>query len=123
MLRLKQNTHRLLRRSRLIAMRSGPGRLWRRMARRVHTWQAAAFAGLMGVSTTAAADPFETFRDAMEDLAGGDFAIGVSILALILGCVMALGKMTVWPALIGLAVAAVFALGPYIIVQIFEWLA
>ena len=75
---------------------------------------------LMLVAQGAVAE-FQEFRDAVEDLAGGNFAIAISIAALILGAIMGLAKMSAWPALIGLALAAVFALGPYLIVQIFDW--
>lgn|SRR5690554_2312165 len=85
--------------------------------------QLAAMLVLMMLATPAFAqgDEFAGFREAIEDFAGGDFAIGVSILSLVLGALMGLGKMTVWPALTGFAVAAVFAVGPYMIVQIFDW--
>ena len=67
------------------------------------------------------ADDFGAFRDAVEAFAGGNFAIAISIVALILGAVMGLAKLSAWPALVGFAIAAVFAIGPYLIVQIFGW--
>lgn len=77
-------------------------------------------AGLLMIASPSMANDFSGFKEAIEDFAGGNFAIGISILALVLGALMGLGKMTVWPALTGFAVAAVFAIGPYMIVQIFE---
>ena len=93
-----------------------------RVNERLRAKQIAVAVALMGAAAPAAADPFEGFRDAMEDLAQGDFAIGVAILALLLGGVMALGTFKIMPALIGLALAAVFALGPDLVVAIFDWL-
>src|SRR5690554_3439545 len=78
---------------------------------------------LMALTTPvfAQGDDFSGFLDAIEEFAGGNFAIAVSILSLVLGALFGLAKMTVWPAFTGFAVAAVFAAGPYMINQIFSW--
>ncbi|MGL6250742.1 MAG: hypothetical protein ACRC3F_07445 [Billgrantia desiderata] len=78
---------------------------------------------MLMVSTPVMAEEFSTFREKIEDLAGGDFAIGISILALIMGCLFGLAKQSVGPAFLGLGIAGAFALGPYLIIQIFEWFA
>lgn len=66
---------------------------------------------------------FSSFREKVEELAGGDFAIGISVLALIMGCLFGLAKQSVAPAFLGLGIAGAFAVGPYLIIQIFEWFA
>lgn len=68
-------------------------------------------------------EEFSGFREKVEDLAGGDFAIGISVLALIMGCLFGLARQSVAPAFLGLGIAGAFAVGPYLIIQIFEWFA
>lgn len=70
------------------------------------------------ISNAALAD-FQEFQDSITDFAHGPFGIGISVLAIILGAVFGLAKMTAWPALTGLAVAAMLAIGPYMVVQVF----
>jgi len=74
-------------------------------------------------NTAYAQAEFQEFQDAIEGFAGGPFAIGISVLALILGAIAGLAKLSAWPALVGFAIAAVFAIGPYIIAQIFTLFA
>lgn len=75
---------------------------------------------LLAMSSPVMADDFSGFRRAIEDFAGGDFAIGISVLAIVLGALWGLGKGSAQPAMFGFAIAAVFAIGPYLVVKIFE---
>ncbi|MGP9768539.1 hypothetical protein ACT3UM_22730 [Halomonas sp. AOP13-D3-9] len=77
----------------------------------------------LSLPTWAQDQDFGTFREKIEELAGGDFAIGISVLALIMGCLFGLAKQSVAPAFLGLGIAGAFAVGPYLIIQIFEWFA
>lgn len=71
-------------------------------------------------SAALAQDEFGGFRQAIEEFARGDFAIGISILAIVLGALIGLGKSSIMPALFGFALAAVFSIGPYLVVKIFD---
>lgn len=89
------------------------------ISRKILTW---AF-GLMAWSVASSAHAqsgFTEFQDTIESFAGGPFAIGISVLALILGALAGLAKLSAWPALVGFAIAAVFAIGPYLIGEIFD---
>ncbi|EHA15290.1 MULTISPECIES: TrbC/VirB2 family protein [Halomonadaceae] len=68
-----------------------------------------------------AQDEFEDFADKVEDLAHGPFGIGISILALIIGCLVGLGRQSAAPAFLGLGIAGAFAVGPFMIKEIFSW--
>lgn len=68
-----------------------------------------------------AQDEFESFADKVEDLAHGPFGIGISILALIIGCLVGLGRQSAAPAFLGLGIAGAFAVGPFMIKEIFSW--
>lgn len=63
---------------------------------------------------------FTDFQTKITDLAHGPFGIAISVLALILGVLMGLAKTSAWPAMVGFAVAAMFAVGPYMIGVIFS---
>lgn len=76
---------------------------------------------LMLMSSAAlASDEFSGFRGAIEEFAHGNFAIGISILAIILGALIGLAKTSVMPAMFGFGLAAVFSIGPYLVVKIFD---
>lgn len=78
----------------------------------------------LGITNPAHAQAeFQEFQDAIEGFAGGPFAIGISLIALVLGAIAGVAKLTAWPALVGFAIAAVFAIGPYVITQIFDLFA
>jgi len=69
------------------------------------------------------ADEFQDFADKVKDLAHGPFGIGISILALIMGCLFGLARQSAAPAFLGLGIAGAFAVGPYMIEMIFSWFA
>ncbi|AJY53064.1 MULTISPECIES: TrbC/VirB2 family protein [Halomonadaceae] len=68
-----------------------------------------------------AQEDFEDFADKVEELAHGPFGIGISILALIIGCLVGLGRQSAAPAFLGLGIAGAFAVGPFMIKEIFSW--
>jgi len=75
------------------------------------------------VSSPVMADEFEGFAEKVKALAHGPFGIGVSILALIMGCLFGLARQSAAPAFLGLGIAGAFAVGPYMIETIFDWFA
>lgn len=76
---------------------------------------------MLMVSSPVMADEFVDFRDQIKELAHGPFGIGISILALIMGCLFGLARQSAAPAFLGLGIAGAFAVGPYMIEQIFDW--
>ena len=78
---------------------------------------------LLMVSSPVLAQEFENFADKTKELAHGPFGIGISILALIVGCLVGLGRQSAAPAFLGLGIAGAFAVGPYMIEMIFSWFA
>lgn len=105
-------------RDRLAQSRSARAGQWLRQ--RVDHVQAVTFISLMGAVPVASAQAFQDFEEEVRNLAEGPFGIGLSILALLVGGVFALGQMSVWPAMIGLGLAAMIALGPTFIDMIFD---
>lgn len=68
-----------------------------------------------------AQDDFSNFQERITELAHGPFGIGISILALIMGCLFGLARQSAAPAFLGLGIAGAFAVGPYMIEMIFGW--
>lgn len=66
------------------------------------------------------ADEFEGFELSMKDLIQGSLGKSIALIALLLGGLIGLAKSSAWPALTGLAIAAVFGLGPFLIDTIFS---
>jgi hypothetical protein len=95
-------------------------RAGRWLRKRVDHAQAVAFVSLMGAVPAASAQAFQDFEEEVRGLAEGPFGIGLSILAIVIGAVFALGQMSVWPAMIGLGLAAVISLGPTFVDMIFD---
>ena len=89
-----------------------------KISKRIASWVVGLMAFIFANSAHAQTG-FNEFQDTIEDFAGGPFAIGISVLALILGALAGLAKLSAWPALVGFAIAAVFAIGPYLIGEIF----
>lgn len=75
----------------------------------------------MAMPAWAQSDEFEDFAVKVEELAHGPFGIGISILALIIGCLVGLGRQSAAPAFLGLGIAGAFAVGPFMIKEIFSW--
>lgn len=72
---------------------------------------------------TASADVdagFDSFKDTMEKIITGSLGKAVALIALLLGGLIGLAKSSAWPALTGLAIAAIFGLGPFLINTIFD---
>lgn len=65
-------------------------------------------------------DEFDDFQEAVKDLIQGSLGKGVALVALLLGGLIGLAKSSAWPALTGLAIAAIFGLGPFLIDTIFS---
>lgn len=63
---------------------------------------------------------FDDFEGTVADLITGSLGKAVALIALLLGGLMGLAKGSAWPALTGLAVAAIFGLGPFLITVIFD---
>lgn len=64
-------------------------------------------------------DEFDDFKEGIEALITGSLGKGVALIALLLGGLIGLAKSSAWPALTGLAIAAIFGLGPFLIDTIF----
>ncbi|MCD1652191.1 MULTISPECIES: TrbC/VirB2 family protein [Halomonas] len=79
------------------------------------------FMAMPAWAQTAGGGDFQDFADKVEDLAHGPFGIGISILALIIGCLVGLGRQSAAPAFLGLGIAGAFAVGPFMIKEIFSW--
>lgn len=75
----------------------------------------------MAMPAWAQSTEFQDFADKVEELAHGPFGIGISILALIIGCLVGLGRQSAAPAFLGLGIAGAFAVGPFMIKEIFSW--
>lgn len=65
------------------------------------------------------AQDFDTLKTSVTGLIQGGLGKSLALIALFLGGAMGLAKSSAWPALTGLALAAVFAIGPYMVEQIF----
>ncbi|GLR65097.1 TrbC/VirB2 family protein [Marinospirillum insulare] len=63
---------------------------------------------------------FEPFMNSIKVLITGSLGKAVALIALLLGGLIGLAKSSAWPALTGLAIAAVFGLGPFLIETIFD---
>lgn len=63
---------------------------------------------------------FDDFQGTIEKLITGSLGKAVALIALLLGGLIGLAKSSAWPALTGLAIAAIFGLGPFLIGIIFE---
>lgn len=63
---------------------------------------------------------FAPFMDSIKTLITGSLGKAVALIALLLGGLIGLAKSSAWPALTGLAIAAVFGLGPFLIETIFK---
>lgn len=72
------------------------------------------------VSFASTDDEFDDFKDSIEALITGSLGKGVALIALLLGGLIGLAKSSAWPALTGLAIAAIFGLGPFLIDTIFS---
>ena len=79
------------------------------------------FMAMPAWAQTAGGGDFQDFADKVEDLAHGPFGIGISILALIIGCLVGLGRQSAAHAFLGLGIAGAFAVGPFMIKEIFSW--
>lgn len=77
------------------------------------------FPGLAAAAETAEEQGFETFKDTIADLITGSLGKAVALIALLLGGLIGLAQSSAWPALTGLAIAAIFGLGPFLIETIF----
>lgn len=75
---------------------------------------------LIASTSAHAADEFDDFKTAITDLIQGSLGKGIALVALLLGGLIGLAKSSAWPALTGLAIAAVFGLGPFLIETIFS---
>lgn len=62
---------------------------------------------------------FKPFMESIEKLITGSLGKAVALIALLLGGLIGLAKSSAWPALTGLAIAAIFGLGPFLIETIF----
>ena len=62
---------------------------------------------------------FKPFMESIQTLIQGSLGKAVALIALLLGGLIGLAKSSAWPALTGLAIAAVFGLGPFLIETIF----
>lgn len=76
-----------------------------------------AVSGGQSCSTTAgtANDPFQGFLCLIYQWVSGDLGIAVSLLALVFGIIVGMGKSSLTPALVGVGVASLFMLGPNVI--------
>lgn len=77
------------------------------------------WSGVGSASTTdLTGDNFYTFMQTIQNMASGAFGIAISLIALLVGGVVGLMKMSALPPLLGVALAVIFRYGPQIIQNI-----